>query len=132
MPRAKQTNLFLPTEVAALHCVQSCVKRAFLAGVDSVSGKDYEFRREWIRRRLERLASVFGVDMLAYAILSNHLHVVTRPRPDVMQICSEQDVATRWLRLFPGRRLDEQLSDPTTSDVDWIVNDAKRLAKSVA
>jgi hypothetical protein len=42
----------------------------FLAGVDNESSKDYTYRREWIRQRLEKLASVFTIDVLTYAIRS--------------------------------------------------------------
>ena len=129
MPRPKRAEVFVPTEVAILHSVQRCVRRAFLTGKDPVSGIDYEFRREWIRKRLELLASVFGMDVLTYAILSNHLHVVTRTRPDVVATWSAREVATRWLRVFPGRRIEEQLAEPTTSDVDALANDAKRVAE---
>ncbi len=128
MPRPPRAETFDPAEVAIVHCVQRCVRRAFLAGVDAATGKNYEFRREWIRRRLELLASVFGIDVLAYAILSNHLHVVTRTRPDVVASWSDREVAIRWLRVFPGRRLDEQLAEPTSNDVDTLVNDKERLA----
>ncbi len=103
---------FDPAEVAIVHCVQRCVRRAFLAGVDAVTGKNYEFRREWIRRRLELLASVFGIDVLAYAILSNHLHVVTRTRPDVVASWSDREVAIRWLRVFPEEGLMNSLLSP--------------------
>jgi len=89
-----------------------------LAGEDPVTGKNYGHRREWIRFRMERLASVFGLDVLTYAILSNHLHIVVRTRPDVIAGWSDSDVALRWLRVFPGRRIDEQLADPTTIDVE--------------
>lgn len=129
MPRPSRSEVFAPDEVAVVHCVQRCVRRAFLAGNDPVSGIDYEFRREWIRKRLELLASVFGVDVLSYAILSNHLHVVTRTRPDVVATWSDRDVATRWLRVFPGRRIEEQLAEPTTTDIDALVNNAQRLAE---
>lgn len=127
MPRPPRAETFDPAEVAIVHCVQRCVRRAFLAGVDAATGKNYEFRREWIRRRLELLASVFGIDVLTYAILSNHLHVVTRTRPDVVASWSDREVAIRWLRVFPGRRLDEQLAEPTSNDVDTLVNDKERL-----
>lgn len=127
MPRAPRTETFVPTEVAIVHCVQRCVRRAYLAGVDAVSGKDYEFRREWIRRRLELLACVFGVDVLTYAILSNHIHVVTRTRPDVVATWSDRETALRWLRLFPGKRFDEQLAEPTSQDVQTLINNKERL-----
>ncbi len=128
MPRPPRAETFDPAEVAIVHCVQRCVRRAFLAGVDAATGKNYEFRREWIRRRLELLAIVFGIDVLTYAILSNHLHVVTRTRPDVVASWSDREVAIRWLRVFPGRRLDEQLAEPTSNDVDTLVNEKERLA----
>ncbi len=43
------------------------------------------------------------------AILSNHLHVVIRNRPDVVKTWSNHEVALRWLQIFPGKRIDEQL-----------------------
>lgn len=125
LPRAEQ---FLHSEVAIVHCVQRCVRRAFLAGVDEKTGVDYSFRKEWIRRRLEALASVFGIDVLTYAIMSNHLHVILRNRPDVVAAWSDEEVAIRWLRVFPGRRLEEQLAEPTQSDVQMLVGQPERLA----
>ncbi len=72
MPRLKRNEQYSVDEVCIVHAVQRTVRRAFLTGVDKVTGKDYGFRREWIRRRMEALASVFAVDVLTYAILSNH------------------------------------------------------------
>jgi len=128
MPRALRAEVFEPNEVCIVHCVQRCVRRAYLAGDDPVSGKNFEYRREWIRTRLEKLASVFGIDCLTYAILSNHMHVVVRSRPDVVATWSDKQVALRWLQIFPGKRIDEQLGDPTTSDVERLANDPERLA----
>ncbi len=128
MPRLLRTEQFDPSEICVVHLVQRCVRRAYLAGLDEVSGKNYEFRREWIRGRLERLASVFGIDVLTYAILSNHMHVVVRTRPDVVAAWSNEEVALRWLRVFPGRRLEEQLAEPTTNDVKTLANNLERIA----
>jgi len=127
MPRLLRNEQFDPGSVCIVHLVQRCVRRAYLAGEDAVSGKNYGHRREWIRCRLERLASVFGIDVLTYAILSNHLHIVVRTRPDVIADWSDSDVALRWLRVFPGRRIDEQLADPTTTDVEALANNAERI-----
>ncbi len=67
MGRAKRADQFRHDEVGIAHCIQRCVRRAYLAGDDAVTGKSFEYRREWIRRRLELLAAVFGVDVLSYA-----------------------------------------------------------------
>jgi len=42
--------------------------------VDPLSGNSYEHRRTWIRDRLESLAGLFGVEIAAFAVLSNHVH----------------------------------------------------------
>ncbi|MFN9603229.1 MAG: hypothetical protein ACK6A7_07250, partial [Planctomycetota bacterium] len=76
-----------------------------MSGLDEVTGKDFSYRKEWIRQRIEKLASVFGVDVLSYAIMSNHLHVVLRNRPDVVETWSDRQVALRWLQIFPGKRI---------------------------
>ncbi len=127
MPRPARSRQFVHSEICVVHIVQRCVRRAFLAGIDPHSGKDYSFRREWIRRRLEALASAFGIDVLSYAIMNNHFHLVIRNRPDVVAAWSDHEVALRWLRLFPGRRLDDQLAEPTQSDVATLVNQPQRI-----
>jgi len=129
MGRPLRTEQFQHDEIAIVHCVQRCVRRAFLAGIDEVSGIDYSYRREWIRRRFEALASVFVIDILSYAILSNHLHVILRNRPDVLAKLSDEEVAIRWLRVFPGRRMEEQLAEPSQTDVQRILADPDHLAK---
>jgi hypothetical protein len=53
------------------HCVSRCVRRAFLCGEDAYSGVSYEHRRGWIADRLQRLASVFAVDVAGYANLKD-------------------------------------------------------------
>lgn len=127
MPRPLRSELFNPHEVGIVHCIQRCVRRAFLAGEDPVTGKDYSSRRDWIRDRLECLASVFGLDVLTYAILSNHMHVILRTRPDVVAQWSDAEVAQRWLSLFPGQRVDEYLGQPTQSQIDAMVADPEML-----
>ena len=77
---------------------------------------------------MERLASVFGLDVLTYAIMSNHLHIVARTRPDVVREWSDKEVALRWLRIFPGQRIDEHLANPTTNAVDTLANNTERIA----
>ena len=127
MPRIPRAEQFDPNQVCIVHLIQRCVRRSFLTGFDDSTGKDYSHRREWIRCRMERLASVFGIDVLTYAILSNHLHLVVRTRPDIVQEWSDKEVAIRWLRVFPGQRIDEHLAEPTTNSVDTLANNTERI-----
>ena len=127
MPRTPRAEQFDPSQVGIVHLIQRCVRKSFLTGFDENTGKDYSHRREWIRSRMERLASVFGIDVLTYAILSNHLHLVVRTRPDVVREWSDKEVALRWLRIFPGQRIDEHLADPTTNAVDTLANNTERI-----
>ncbi len=129
MARPTRNEQFVAGDVCIIHAVQRCVRRAFLAGVDEKSGVDFSFRREWIRRRMEALASVFGIDVLTYAILSNHMHIILRNRPDVVAAWSDEEVALRWLRVFPGRRLGEQLAEPTEIDVLTLSGNKTRIAE---
>jgi REP element-mobilizing transposase RayT len=128
MPRPSRAEQFDPANVCILHVTKRCVRRAYLAGVDPISGKDFSVRREWIRARMERLASVFSVDVLTYAILSNHLHLILRTRPDIANTWSKKEVAIRWLRMFPGRRIEEYLCEPTTNDVSVLASNEELIA----
>ena len=89
--------------VGVYHCISRCVRRAFLCGVDDYTGIDYEHRRAWIAGRLKELSSIFGVEVFAYAVMSNHSHIVMRNRPDLAQEWTPEEVAYRWCTLFPKR-----------------------------
>ncbi len=129
MPRPPRNEVFQANEICIVHAILRCVRRVYLTGIDDLTGKDYEYRGEWIRAQIEKLASVFAIDVLSYAILANRLHVVIRNRPDVVKTWSNHEVALRWLQIFPGKRIDERLGDPTTSDVDSLAKDSERLAE---
>jgi REP element-mobilizing transposase RayT len=105
-------------EIAVYHCVNRCVRRAYLCGRDGVTGQSFEHRREWIRARLEFLAGQFAIEVLGFAVMSNHLHVILRGRPDVVAAWTDDDVARRWWMIFPQRR-DEQCgpAEPTAADL---------------
>ncbi|MEE8056689.1 MAG: hypothetical protein V3T17_02455 [Pseudomonadales bacterium] len=60
------------------HVVSRCVRRTFLCGIDHASGKDYQHRRQWIENRIRLLASLFSLDICAYAVLSNHYHITLK------------------------------------------------------
>jgi len=47
-----------------------------LIGDDKLTGKNYDHRRDWVESQLLKLAGVFAIDVAAYAVMSNHLHLV--------------------------------------------------------
>jgi len=95
-------SLLVPAHApGTFHCVQRCVRRAFLCGVDDYSGRSFEHRREWIEQRLLDLANHFAVALLGYAVMSNHLHVVLHIDPTTAAAWSDDEVARRWTALFP-------------------------------
>jgi len=87
MARRNRAEVVVADEIGVYHCVQRVVRRAFLCGVDPLSGNSYDHRRNWIRDRLESLAGLFGVEIAAFAVLSNHVHVILRSRPDKVCRC---------------------------------------------
>jgi len=110
------------------HITSRCVRRAFLCGVDQYSGQNYEHRRQWVVDRIRLLSSLFAIDICAYAILSNHYHLVLKLCPEQLNDLSDDQVIGRWCALFKGPlliqryRSGEALSAPEQSTVGDIVN----------
>jgi hypothetical protein len=59
--------------VGIYHCVQRCVRRAWLCGVDDYTGQSYEHRKAWVEKQIALIGSCFAVAIHAYAVMSNHL-----------------------------------------------------------
>ncbi len=127
MPQARH-SVVSREEVGVYHCVSRCVRRAFLCGWDDYSGRDFEHRREWVRDRLEELSGLFAVEVFSYAVMSNHLHVVLRIRPDWADGWSDQDVAERWCRLFRGKAAIEEGRAYDEKKLAQLLKDPEKLA----
>jgi hypothetical protein len=52
--------------------------------------------REWLSERLASWLEVLAVDLLGYALMGNHVHLVVRTRPDVAHGWSITEVRRRW------------------------------------
>jgi REP element-mobilizing transposase RayT len=101
MCRTPRDEIFAPDEIATVHVMNRVVRRCFLLGTDAVSGKNYDYRKDWFEEELERVAAFFGIDCLNFAVLSNHFHLILRSRPDVVATWDDREVARRWLMLCP-------------------------------
>ena len=65
-PRSTQVSL---ADTPYYHCVARC-------GIDHITGENYEHRREWLVDKLKSLASIFSMDICAYAVMSNHYQIL--------------------------------------------------------
>jgi REP element-mobilizing transposase RayT len=95
--RATQVSL---VDTPYYHCISRCVRRAFLCGKDKFSGKSFEHRRQWMVERLQFLTSIFTIDTCAYAIMSNHYHLVLHVNELESSELTDEEVCLRWSRLY--------------------------------
>jgi len=93
-------NLISLEHTTYYHCTTRCVRRAFLCGRDRYSGQSFEHRKQWLEDRLKYLSGVFGIDLLAYAIMSNHYHVVVRINIESASAWTDEEVTRRWGLIF--------------------------------
>ncbi len=94
MTRARK-DLIDPTKAGTYHLITRCVRRERLL--------DRGERKAWLCRGLANWLSHMGIDLLAYAVMGNHLHLVIRLRPDVVADWSAAEVALHALAILPVR-----------------------------
>lgn len=93
---------------AVYHCISRCVRRAYLCGYDILSGRSYDHRKQWVLDRLRFLSEVFSIEVLGYALMSTHSHLMLRTRPDLLEGLTDVEIALRWLKLYPLSGTPEQ------------------------
>ncbi|MEP4890097.1 MAG: transposase [Aliiglaciecola sp.] len=101
MPQSRKSQISL-IDTPYYHCVSRCVRRSFLCGEDKLTGQSYEHRRDWVEQRLLYLASVFAIDVCAYAVMSNHTHIVLCVDKEQANKWSSKEVVFRWHKLHKG------------------------------
>lgn len=112
------------------HVVSRCVRRAFLCGEDAYSGQSYEHRKDWVRSRLEELAAGFAIEVCAYAVMSSHVHIVLRTRPDWPEEWTNEEMARRWLSIFPKRRdFGHSPQRPNKQEIKMLAGDEEKMAE---
>ena len=124
-PRYRQVSI---EDTPYYHCVSRCVRRAFLCGRDSQTGYDFNHRRQWIVDRIKLTCSVFAIDLCAYAIMSNHYHIVVKINAEQVKTWSDEEVARRWTQIFTGPLLVRQY----LGNADLTSTELERIAKLFA
>lgn len=82
-------NLVSLQDTPYYHCIARCVRRAWLWGFDEYAGKDYSHRKQWIVDRLAQLCDMFAIEVCAFAVMSNHYHLV-------LYVDAQQTGLTHW------------------------------------
>lgn len=100
----------------AYHLISRCVRRAYLCG-DAAA-----HRRDWLAEGIERASRCFAIEVLSFAVMDNHLHLVVTTHPDRAQHWSDHEVATRWAKLYPHH-------GPTGEDQAWPDEQIDALAR---
>jgi len=110
MPKPRKLQISLEA-TPFYHCVSRCVRRAFLCGNDSVTGRSYEHRRHQIEHDLLRLASIFYIDVAAFAVMSNHYHVVLHVDSAAAKNADSKDIIRRWHQLYNPKEVSQKYID---------------------
>ena len=120
MPRPRKQQISLEA-TPYYHCTSRCVRRAFLCGLDALTGKDYEYRRQWVEDRILFLGEVFCIDVCAYAVMSNHHHVVLHINMAEAQSLTDLEVCERWHKLYKGTLLTQKFAKSEPLDeAQWL------------
>ena len=92
-------------QTAWYHCYCRAVRRGWLFGEDALTGKNYSHRKEWVTDKLAELSHIFAIDVAAYAVMSNHYHLVLHMDKPKCDGWSDKVVIRRWMKLFKGHDL---------------------------
>lgn len=107
MPKARKHQVSLDA-TPYYHCVSRCVRRAFLCGSSRDGAYCFEHRRTWIEERILQLSTIFAIDVCAYAVMSNHYHVVLHINAAKAHNWSDLEVCERWHQLYKGSPLTQK------------------------
>ena len=73
------------------------------------------------------LCSIFSVDIYAYAVMSNHYHIVLYVEPLAPLNWSDEMVAEKWLQAYPGRFVNPKYAQQRELKKQAIMADKEKL-----
>jgi hypothetical protein len=115
-------KLIDPSHAGTYHCINRCVRRAWLCGIDAYTNLSFEHRKPWVEARIFAIGEIFACGIYGYAVMSNHLHIVVHMAPNVAREWTALEVATRWVKLYPTGK---EASD--VAKIEAILDDTARV-----
>jgi hypothetical protein len=111
------------------HCISRCVRR------EPLCGGEHAHRKQWIEERLKELGGVFSIECAGFSVMDNHMHLLLRLDSPLAAQWSAEEVARKWLGLFPLRDSDgkalavsEARIQRFAGNSEWVSKIRKRLA----
>ena len=105
------------------HLNSRCVRKSWLCGYDQATRRNFSHRKAWFIERIELLATAFAIDVHAYAIMSNHFHLVVYYDPTACWQWTDEQAVERWLIAFPPKLKDGSIDEPTKAILQQILLD---------
>lgn len=121
MPGKPRKDKMIPHEIETHHVWSRCVGRAYLFGVDPLTGDDFTHRREWLDSATKFFGRVFAVDLGTHHTMANHMHCVIRNRPDIVKTWTDEEVAWRWKMAWPKYEDGEWTRKPTDQEIEEVL-----------
>lgn len=112
------------------HLMSRCVRRSWLCGRDPRTGRNFNHRKAWLKKRLFHLAKFFPIEVQAYTILDNHFHLVVYYDPIECQRWDDNELVYRWTEAFPPRTKTEnpaEIEDRKQLQREALLGQAARL-----
>jgi len=118
MPSKARSQIISLETTPYYHCMARCVRRAFLCGEDPLTGQNFDHRKQWLIDHFKFLSSVFAIDICAYAVMSNHYHLVLYINNEKSQQWTELEIAQHWKQVFKAGNVlvDRYLQQQTTPE----------------
>lgn len=114
-------SLVCSNDTPYYHVIARCVRRAWLWGFDEYAGRDYSHRKHWVLERLQFLSSLFAIDICAYAVLSNHYHLLVHVDQRRIAHCTQSEIIERWSRLFGVPSIVQRWRQGATGEAETVV-----------
>jgi len=118
MPSKARSQIISLETTPYYHCMARCVRRAFLCGEDPLTGQNFDHRKQWLIDHFKFLSHVFAIDICAYAVMSNHYHLVLYINNNKSQQWTELEIAQHWKQVFKAGSVlvDRYLQQQTTPE----------------
>jgi REP element-mobilizing transposase RayT len=68
-------------------------------------GRSFDHRKTWLVERIKFLGEIFAINIAAYAVMSNHYHLVLHLDKTRADGWSDDEICQRWGRLYRGPEL---------------------------